>query len=260
MLLARSIFSADAVLFVLLSYEGVVMLVSRSSLPDEAVDAAGRIAARPGDGDPLHDIATHLLEHGAARVATLADSIEGEGSLRAAFPPVIVLDADPQSLSADLERAVPRIHDRMWDLHVAKTPMPGGGSLQEVDDFEMDFGTTEGTFFEPDRWMEGMSETGEPVIAGPFGAYGTGDWHRVRQSVLAVAQMIENRVAPGFVGNQGRIGVEVLPVLTWRSGQHRIRATAAQASCPPSARGQKAAAPGSPLERPAARRRSAAGL
>jgi hypothetical protein len=124
----------------------------------------------------------------------------------------------------------------------------------------MDFGTTEGTFFEPDRWMEGMSETGEPVIAGPFGAYGTGDWHRVRQSVLAVAQMIENRVAPGFVGNQERIGVEVLPVLTWRSGQHRIRATAAQASCPPPARGQKAAAPGSPLERPAARRRSAAGL
>src|SRR5262249_33665126 len=37
-----------------------------------------------------------------------------------------------------------------------------------------------------------------------------------------------NRIAPEFVKNQGRIGIEVLPVSVWGSGTHRIRATFAE--------------------------------
>jgi hypothetical protein len=95
--------------------------------------------------------------------------------------------------------------------------------------------------FDADPWLVGQSEEGEPVVAGrriqragPFvepPAFSTGEWHRIRHSVQAVARMIEteaNLVAPNFVRSQGVIGVEVIPVLAWGSGRPRVRATSTE--------------------------------
>jgi energy-coupling factor transporter ATP-binding protein EcfA2 len=228
-LLARSLFSPAAVFFVVLD-AGVVMLARLSSLPGDAAEAASRVAAAVDEDDPLREIAAHLLAHGSARVSVLADDIEVRHSLVAAFPPVIVLDGDPDSLSAELVRSVPRIHDRLWDLRPAREPFPGipGAWSEEPDFFLMDVDTTSGDWYLGDQWLEGLSEDGEPFVIGAFGAFAKASWYRVRHSVLAVAQMIEaeaNRVAPSFVRGQGTIGIEVIPVSAWGSGPHRVRAT-----------------------------------
>jgi energy-coupling factor transporter ATP-binding protein EcfA2 len=228
-LLARSLFSPGAVFFVVRD-AGIVLLARKSSLPDDAVEAATRIAAAEGNDDALLEIAAHLLDHGAARIAVLADDVDVRKSLIAAFPPVIVLDGSPESLSAELVKSLPRIHNRMWNLHLARTPIPGmpGAAWEDVDDFLMDVGTKSGESYEADPWLEGLSEAGEPFVGGPFGAYDKASWHRVRHSVLAAAQIIEaeaNRVAPSFVRGQGTIGIEVIPVSAWGSGPHRVRAT-----------------------------------
>jgi hypothetical protein len=70
-----------------------------------------------------------------------------------------------------------------------------------------------------------MSASGEPEIS-PY-EQGPG-WYRARHSVLAVAALIAdeaNHVAPGFLREQGRIGIEILPVSVWRTEDRRIRAT-----------------------------------
>jgi hypothetical protein len=90
------------------------------------------------------------------------------------------------------------------------------------------FGTLLGKAYEGDQWLEGLSEDGESFAIGVWGAYAKGSWYRVRHSVLAVAKMIQaeaNCVAPGFVRDQGTIGIEVIPVSAWGSGPHRVRAT-----------------------------------
>lgn len=228
-LLARSLLNPSAVFFVVQD-TGIALLVRRSALPGEAVERAMRIVAVAGDDDPLREIAAYLLAHGSARVAVLADDIEVRKRLATAFPPVIVLDGDAESLSAELVKSLPRIHDRLWNLHLARTPIPDipGATLEHVDNFLMDFGAASGTSYEADPWLEGLSEDGEPFVTGPFGAYDKASWYRVRHSILAVARMIEaeaNRVAPSFVRSQGTIGIEVIPVSAWGSGPHRVRAT-----------------------------------
>jgi energy-coupling factor transporter ATP-binding protein EcfA2 len=229
MLLTRSLLSPDAVFFVVLD-DGIVMLARLSSLPSEAAAAAGRIAAAAADDDPLREIAGDLRAHGWARVSVLAGGIEVRRSLAAAFPPVIVLDGDPDSLSAELARSLPRIHDRLWSLHLSRKPIPGipGGWSEDVDNFLMYMDATSGEWYAGDQWLEGLSEEGEPFVVGAFGAFEKANWYRVRHSILAVARMIEaevNRVAPSFVRGQGTIGIEVIPVSAWGSGAHRVRAT-----------------------------------
>lgn len=228
-LLARSLFSPDAVFFVVLD-AGIVMLARLSSLPGDAAEAVSRVAASADEDDPLREIAAHLLAHGSARVSVLADNIEIRRSLAAAFPPVIVLDGDPESLSAELARSMPRIHDRLWNLNFPREPFPGMPEAwsEEVDDFLMDVDTTSSDRYLGDQWLEGLSEDGEPSAVGTFGAYGKASWYRVRHSILAVAQMIEaeaNRVAPSFVHGQGIVGIEIIPLSAWGSGPHRVRAT-----------------------------------
>jgi hypothetical protein len=228
-LLAGGLFLAGAAFF-LVDDGGVVLLVRAASLPSDTVGAATRIAAMAGDDDPLQDIAADLITHGAARIADLADSVKVRRSIVAALPPVIVLDGDRDSLSADLVNSVPGIHDRVWDLHLPRRPIPGmpGAGIVDVDNFLMDIGVRSRELYAVDPWLEGMSKDGEPLVAAPFGAYNKASWYRVRHSVLAVARMIEaeaNRVAPSFVRSQGTIGIEVIPVSAWGSGPHRIRAT-----------------------------------
>src|SRR6266704_995828 len=228
-LLARSLFDPGAAFF--LAGDGGVLLHARSaSLTTETLAAATRIAETAMDVDPLSAMAEHLVAEGSARVGDLADSAEVRERLAAAFPPVIVLDGDADSLAAEIENVIPRIHDRLWNLRLPKTPLPGltGAYGQRHDPFEMAYDTTSSTSLSADLWLEGMSASGEAVIGGVFGPYDTGEWSRVRHSVLAVARMIEdeaNRVAPSFVRSQGTIGIELIPVAAWRAGQHRVRAT-----------------------------------
>jgi len=93
-LLARSLFNPDAVFFVGLD-DGIVMLARLSSLPGDAAEAAGQVAAAAGEDDPLREIAAHLLAHGSARVSVLADVLGALSSRDTAFPPVVILDGDP---------------------------------------------------------------------------------------------------------------------------------------------------------------------
>jgi hypothetical protein len=166
-------------------------------------------------------------------VCGLANPLSEDDSLAAALPPVIWLDADPESLSKDLRVALRVIHDRLWNSLPAGRHEPGTATAAEkprgrrVDDFLIESDMPSGEQYEVDRWLEGQSETGETETASLFSPYREGDWYRVRHSILAAACVIEeeaNRVAPSFVRDQGRIGVEVLPVSVWGSVPHRVRA------------------------------------
>jgi AAA domain, putative AbiEii toxin, Type IV TA system len=220
-ILARAVLYPAAAFFV--AFAGsVFMCVDAAGLPDDAVGAARRIAAADADrNDFLVEIAVNLTTQQAAVIGWVAD----REKLADAFPQVIVLDGAPESLAAELRTALPVIHDRLWGLYYSGGP--GGG--HPVDEFEI--GTPWGSAdrYKVDTWLEQMSDTGEPEIRGPFGAYGRGaDWYRVRHSILAVAAVIEqeaNRVAPSFIQDQGLIGVEVLPMSVWGLEDHRVRVT-----------------------------------
>jgi hypothetical protein len=142
---------------------------------------------------------------------------------------VIVLDGDPESLSAELRKALPVIHDLLWELHHPRVRIGFGGHAQLVDTFAIR--NSEGTpdYYFADACLERMSETGEPEFREPDHAPDRGaGWYRVRRSILAVAAMIEeeaNRAAPGFLQGQGQTGVEILPVSVWGQEDRRIRAT-----------------------------------
>jgi hypothetical protein len=190
------------------------------------MDAAHRISAVAGDGDALWKIAADLTSDKVAHVSQVAGGAGHWESFAEAFPSVIVLDGDSDSLSAGLQRAISLVHDRLW---CTKPEVISTNLLQLtlVDGFEIDTAVT-GDRYDADRWLEGRPDEGESAIAGITGPAGAGDWYRVRHSVLAAAKLIEteaNKVAPGFVAEQGTIGIEILPVPMWGGGLPRVRAT-----------------------------------
>jgi hypothetical protein len=223
-LLARAVFEASPLFAA--DAEGIRLLVRAASLPGAAIDAAAHIAASPGSGDRLQEIAAQLGTRALADVATVAVGLFSSRILAAALPPVIVLDGYPGSLSAELTRAIPVIHDLLWSIADAEFSTPG--VTWWLDPFVLEPGPDAGASYSVDPWLEGLSDTGETVIPRKIPDYSTGDWYRVRHSVVATAQMIAaeaNRRAPSFVKDQGIIGVEVVPVGAWDSGPHRVRAT-----------------------------------
>jgi hypothetical protein len=224
-LLARSIFAPDAVLFTANGL-GIELATDGEYLPGEVMDAAQRIAAVAGDGDALWKIAADLTSDRAAHISHVAGGAGHWESFAEAFPSVIVLDGDSDSLSAGLQRAVPLVHDHLWCTKpevISTSPL----TLMLMDGFEMDT-TVASDRYDEDRWLEGRPDEGKPAIPGITGSAGAGDWYRVRHSVLAAAKLIEaeaNKVAPGFVAEQGMIGIEILPVSVWGGGLPRVRAT-----------------------------------
>jgi hypothetical protein len=229
-LLARAVFDPGAVIFAASNGLTINLVAYGPWLPAETMGAARRIAAAAQHGgDPLRKFASDLTSKGAARIASVAGGAGFPASFEPAFPPVITLDGDPESLSTQLERAIPVIHDLLWhsEPELAFPPQPGGLRFTIVDDFYVREGQG-GAGYVSDSWLEARSESGEPVLWESLGPYKVGDWYRVRHSVLAVAKVVEeeaNRVAPGFVKSQGTIGIEVLPVSVWGSGKHKVRAT-----------------------------------
>jgi hypothetical protein len=194
----------------------------------DAMDAARRIASFPDGDDRLRTMAAELLADGNAVITRVASGVGLEERLASAFPPVIKLDGDPDTLSTELQRALPHIHDLLWGTDpeiISEGPPPEG----YWDEFPM-HGDAErsGERYAIDDWLEVRSETGEPGLVDSFNPSGGGEWYRVRHSVLAAARLIEgeaNRVAPSFVQDQGKVGVEIIPVSLWGGGRPRIRAT-----------------------------------
>jgi hypothetical protein len=64
------------------------------------------------------------------------------------------------------------------------------------------------------------------VVSSRFSEYDQHDWYRVRRSLLATVKVIAetaNKIAPGFVSDQGTIDIEILPVAAWASEPDRVR-------------------------------------
>ena len=225
--LARSVLDPSAAFFVAGS-DDVDMHANASWLPGDVIDAAHRIAADTDHDDVLWRIADSLAVRQSALIGRVAD----RDAISDIFPPVIKLDGDPESLSAQLVRALPVIHDRLWD----RTDIPlegfaafGALSAHNVDVFPLGDRRSASDRYLADSWLEQRSDSGEPELAEDFEAYAqAARWYRVRQSILATAAVIEeeaNRVSPSFLRDQGQIGVEVLPVSVWGSEDRRIRVT-----------------------------------
>lgn len=230
MLLARAIFQPGACYFTAGGLE-ISMTAYWPALPPEAHDAARRISAARGedegeDEDRLAEIAAGLVSEGTAHVSRVVEGAGHQESLASAVPPVILLDGNTESLWAELMRALPVIHDRLW--HAADKVISSGSWGAHVVGEWYDIGTGSRDRYAADRWLETLSETGEPVVPDLFDSYWQSEWYRVRHSILAAAKVIEaeaNRIAPSFVQSQGKIGVEVLPVSVWNAAGHRVRAT-----------------------------------
>ena len=225
-LLARSIFDPGAAFFTANGL-GIHLSAFGPSMPAEAMDAARRIASIPDGDDPLLKVAAALVSNSAAHICQVGDGAGHSESFAEAFPPVIVLDGNTESLSAELQQAVPAIHDRLWHVEPEVLSSASWGTMKAVEDFEISgYGLADR--YSPDGWLEGRSEEGEPDLPASWGPYDQGGWYRVRHSILAAAKVIEeeaNRVAPEFVTRQGTIGIEILPVSVWGGGLPRVRAT-----------------------------------
>ncbi len=227
-LLARSVFDPGAVYFAA-DLTNVSLNVRGASLPPDARKAATRIAAKAGE-DRLWKLAHDLVAEGWAHVAWAASGFFSWEEFAASFPPVIALDGDIESLSAELERAVASVHDLLWDYPlevVSSDPELGEGETSVGEPYQIG-NPSPSVRYAADRWLESRSDDGRAVPPGLFDTYNQGDWYRIRHSVLAAAEVIAkeaNRRAPGFVQDQGTIGIEVLPVSVWGSGRHRVRAT-----------------------------------
>jgi hypothetical protein len=226
--LARSIFDPDAVYFA----DGLTSIslnVDGPSLPAKAMDAAERIASATGD-DALWKLATGLASAGWVHVAWVGNGGGKARSFAEEFPPVIVLDGDLESLSAELESAIVTIHNRLWDFELEKLSadeVPDGVELFVGERFHIGMRGSSNRYA-VDPWLETRSEKGEVIPPGLFDRYDESDWYRVRHSVLATAELIAaeaNQAAPDFVKSQGTIGIEVLSVAAWSSAGHRVRAT-----------------------------------
>jgi len=227
-LLARSVLNPGAVFFTAADFN-INLAAFGPSMPAEAMDAACRIAPIPDGDDPLLKVAADLVSKSAAHICQVAGGAGNSKSFREAFPPVIVLDGNTETLSAELQQAVPAIHDRLW--HVEPEVLSFFSSISAtatvVEDFEIrEYGLVDR--YSPDGWLEGRSDEGEPDLLPSWGPYDQGDWHRVRHSIRVAAKVIEteaNQVAPGFVTRQGTIGIEILPLSVWGGGLPRVRAT-----------------------------------
>jgi AAA domain, putative AbiEii toxin, Type IV TA system len=216
--LALSVLNPSTALFVS-AIGGISLHVG--GVPAEAMEAAHRIAACEGPGDVLWDIAMDL----SAGRQRLLGPVAARDAITGALPPVITLDGDMDTLRTDMRQAVPVIHDLLWEVSYPRSRLGSSGYSQFIDGFAIRHNEGASEYYMGDPWLEWMSDSGEPEVS-PY-EQGPG-WYRVRHSVLAVAALIAdeaNRVAPGFLREQGRIGIEVLPVSVWGTEDRRIRAT-----------------------------------
>ena len=227
-ILARGVLDPAAAYFGADS-DDVGMHAHASRLPGDVIDAAHRIAADTDHDDVLWRIADSLATGRPALIGPVAD----RNAISDAFPPVIELDGDPEALSAELREVMPVIHNRLWHSHnpsLDSTSFLSGAPVIDFGDHELPDGFAESlgavsasvVFVAPppgryyfDDWLEQRSDSAEAEVPVNYEAYGqAAAWSRVRLSIHATAAVIAeeaNRVAPGFLRDEGQIGVEVLP-------------------------------------------------
>lgn len=181
----------------------ISLVVHHYRLDDAARAAAARIAEGGLDEkDDLSCAASGLTTNKAVELQVLGD--RGDRLLHSAVP-VITLDGDPARLAAEVELALPRIHDLLWGL--LKEQMTVEQRLFEVvDDFLLSTLVATPDQLLVDSWLEVLVEEPEgDRVTTPrlFGRYDVGDWSRVRRSLLVTARVLSehaNRLAPAFVG------------------------------------------------------------
>ena len=116
--LAESVFEPGTVYFST-DIGSTSISVYRGSLPTVAVQAARRIAALPGDDDDaLWKLSQDLVARGSAHLGWVASGHGHDKIWAVAFPPVIQLNGDIDSLATELERAVPVIHNQLWHFEL----------------------------------------------------------------------------------------------------------------------------------------------
>ncbi len=210
----------------------LVLCADRARLGSTACAAAERIAQSDRTGpDVLHDWAKQIAFEGRAFVATVSDQAPAVLADRVR---VITLDTDPERLGTEIEAVLPSVHNLLWGTEAVPHPNDflAQRGLEAEDEFLI--GPTDAKFLEADPWVESEVEAhGLPTVAIPttFSFYDTGEWYRVRRSLLAVAQLISaraNEVAPSFVRQYGTIKVELLPLSVWSSSNSRVRVTVSE--------------------------------
>lgn len=210
----------------------LVLRVDRARLGSTACAAAERIAQSDRTGpDALHNLAKEIVAQGGAFVASVSDQAPAVLANRVR---VITLDTDPERLGTEVEAVLPSIHNLLWGTEAVPHPNDflAQRGLEAVDEFLI--GPTDSKFLEADPWVESQIEVdGMPTMALPttFSPFDTGEWHRVRRSLLAVVRLISarvNEVAPSFVREYGRIEVELLPLSVWSSSNSRVRITVSE--------------------------------
>jgi hypothetical protein len=213
----------------------VVLCVELRRLDEGARGSALRIADVEGsDPDWLRSLAKSLASGRLGYVATVSDQAR---PLLQNWVRVVKLDTDPERLASEVEAALPILHNRLWQLEEPPgtsdddSKAPWELADRVVDEFLITSPGTDTNYLDPDPWVESLVDTpdGEQIVTGTlFGPYDAGDWHRVRRSLLAVAEIVSsasNEFAPAFVQEYGQINVEVLPMTVWAPNHNRVRVT-----------------------------------
>jgi len=201
------------------------------AFPDElSVDAhaaAERIATEgEGGEDALVTYARGLREGKAVNVASVADGFGEIAKISSGFGGFIDINAETAELLPTIADDIAHLHDLLWSIpDQPETPdaihivfidtyliggFPGGAGTHSID-----------------PWLEAQGQdTNEVLFSYDPEADDALRWHRVKPSLIAVAQMLEdhaNRIAPTFVTDLGQIRVNVLPLALWRDEPSRVR-------------------------------------
>ncbi len=172
----------------------IVLCVSPEQLGSTASAAAARIGhCERIESDTLQGLAIQAITRGTVYVATLSDQA------RKFLPDhvaVITLDTDPDRLTAEIEAVLPRLHNRLWALERVPHQNEFLAQLGWEREDEFLIGPPDARFLKIDPWVESLVHAPDgPTVATPttFGPYNTGDWHRVRRSLLAIVQLLSAR-------------------------------------------------------------------
>ncbi len=144
----------------------------------------------------------------------------GQFLSKADFGNPTTIGLDPETVELEVTGKVETVHDRMWEMPGMRL---GSGPMT----FDASTFKAARLFDAPDPWLEWRSsEGGEFTWKQPPSPSGQDAWYRVRATLVETTRLIAERanaLAPSFVRDQGRIGIEILAPTQW--GDRRIQVT-----------------------------------